>query len=525
MAKRPPMYQTMTPFVEFYINGVDVLRSPDGKPRTLVSFEHHNKVNGQGDWTLEVFDPSFVALEELAFVIANSGTGTETAQDFYDAEPRGVDKNAVTHPVMFRYGYTSRDGVELALPPDGMEYFVGVIQMYIPSMQPNGTLITFKGQTTWSPRSTTPNNRISGTFYGTSIMDIVRKVARRMDWTLVPFGEVDGEEEFPEGKIPEEMRSCGYAIDNTEEEHMTIRMHENESAFDFITRLLNLARPTDQKYNEYACKLEYRGEGDPSKGSEGIKPKGYLYYGPKDMLAAPRRNYVYLRDPESDIISFSPVISVFVGDLSGQFGAVAKADDTRTGEQAVHEYTEVDRYQKYFAGRRRKLTFSFAELGLLQQGEPESPDDADRTEGGNVAPNVPGRQTKPDPNHPDVEMSLHVTNRFEADRQMMNFWLSISGYMNSATLEVVGDPSVDIQPTNNVAVYVFVPTEDDEFRFHWTSSVWQILSVSHYISQGSYVTRMDLVKNATGESGITSKAAYNSLKRDLSPGAMRKTGG
>ena len=75
---RPPMHQTLTPFVEFFINGVDILRDVEGRPRTLVSFEHYITLGSTGDWSIEVFDPSFVSIEELCFVTQNKGVGTET---------------------------------------------------------------------------------------------------------------------------------------------------------------------------------------------------------------------------------------------------------------------------------------------------------------------------------------------------------------------------------------------------------------------------------------------------------------
>lgn len=527
---RPPMHQTLTPFVEFFINGVDILRDVEGRPRTLVSFEHYITLGSTGDWSIEVFDPSFVSIEELCFVTQNKGVGTETAEEAYGAEPGDATQEEVTHPVAFRYGYVSQDGVEIISPSSGLEYFVGFILSYTPTIQPNGSLISLRGKTTWTPDNK-GSSRTNSTFYDMKIIDIIRTVCKRMEWTLVPANgstgaDVSGAEEleFPEGEIPEEMTDVSYGIDTTEEQQMTIRMPEGESEFNFIKSLLKLARPVDQKFNEYDCRLEYRAEGDPKAGSEGLKPKGYLIYGPADLLKEPVRDYFYMRDKESDIISFSPNIAVFPGAITR--GAVVKMDNKRTGEMAVHQYNEVDRYLKYFGDRRRKLTRSAAELGSLQQGEPEQPENADNIEGSNTGPNVNAPANKPDPDDPSTEESLHVTNAYEGDRQYMSFWLNMQNFMTSATLEVVGDPSADMRPWATVGVYVLVPTENDEFRFHWTSSVWYVKGVSHHFSQGSYVTRLDLCKNAAGiGSGIASKAAYASLDRSLeSRGMSKKTG-
>ena len=529
--ERPPMHQTMTPFVEFFINGVDVLRDVEGRPRTLVNFEHYNTWGGQGSWSLEVFDPSFVSIEELCFVTQDKGAGTETAEEVYEAEPGTAGQEEIVHPVAFRYGYVSKDGVEIAVPVDGMEYFVGYIQRYTPSLQPNGSLISLQGKTTWAPDNK-GSSRTNSTFYDMKIIDVIKTICKRMEWTLVPAnGSTAGDAaaaedlEFPEGEIPEEIIDISYGIDTTEEQQMTLRMPENLTEYGFIKSLLKIARPVDQQYNEYGCRLEYRAAGDPKAGSEGLKPKGYLIYGPADLLKEPVRDYFYMRDKESDIINFSPSISVVVG--LATMGAVVKMDNKRTGEMAVHQYNEVDRYLKYFPGRRRILTRTASEMGQLQQGEPEKPEDADRTEGSNSGPNVNAPGTKADPDDPVTEESLHVTNAYEGDRQYMNYWLNMQNYMSSATMEIVGDPSADMQPWNSVAVYILIPTENDEFRFHWTSSVWFMKGVSHHISQGSYITRLDLSKNASGVgSGVTSKAAAASLNRSLeSRGMKQKTGG
>lgn len=523
---RPPMWQTSTPFLEFYVNGVDILRSSDGKPRTLISFTHNNMLNGNGNWQLEVFDPSYVAIEELLFVTAGEAGSLETATESYGAaDSDQKNKDILTHPVMFRYGYISQDGKEIAQPPSGGEFFVGSLAGYVPTFQTNGTHLLIQGQVLGA--SSLKNRRINTAFYDKDLNTIVQDVCRRMDWTLIPLGEPPGVELLPEGKQPEPLLVPSANIETTEEQPVTFRTKENEDPYDFIKRLLNQARPKEGKLGPYMCRLEYRSEGkfDGETAATPIKPKGYLYYGPMDALAPPVRNYIYLRDPHSDVISFSPSISVATVAVTIGGSLLAKSDDKRLGEQVAHEYTEVDRYVKYFSERRGKLTFSLADMGAIQEGEPESPEDADRIEMANTSSNVPATAKKRSTEEPGNEMSVHVTDRYLSDRQTMDFFLRANLFVNSASLEIHGDPSVDLIPPVNIAVYLFVPTPEDKLRVHWVSSIWIVVGAVHSIMMGAYTTTLQLTKTGMQEGGVTSKAAYNSLIETLDDGALKKLGG
>lgn len=523
--ERPPMWQTSTPFLEFYVNGVDILRSSDGKPRTLISFTHNNMLNGNGSWTLEVFDPTYVAIEELLFVTAGEGGSLETARESYGASESDQDtKSMLTHPAIFRYGYVSKDGKEIAIPSVGGEFFVGSLTGYVPTFQTNGTHLLIEGQVLGSTQL--KNRRINTAYYDKDIATIIEDVCRRMEWTLVPLGEPPGTEELPEGKRPEPLLVPTVNIETTEEQPVTYRTQENEDAYKFIVRLLNKARPKDGKLGPYMCRLEYRASGiDGSATTTDIEPKGYLYYGPTDAMKAPVRNYVYMRDPHSDVISFSPSVAVATARAAIGGSLIAKSDDKRLGEQVAHEYTEVDRYVKYFSERRGRLSYPLAEMGTFQEGEPESPEKIEQMEMANTSSNVLATGKKFSTEEPGNEMSVHVTDRYLSDRQTMDFFLRANMFVNSASLEIHGDPSPELMPQHNVAVYLFIPTPEDELRIHWISSVWLIMGAIHNISMGSYTTTLQLTKTATEQGGITSRAAYNSLIETMDAGAMKRLGG
>ena len=143
----------------------------------------------------------------------------------------------------------------------------------------------------------------------------------------------------------------------------------------------------------------------------------------------------------------------------------------------------------------------------------------------NTSANVLGVGKKFSTEEPGNEMSIHVTDRYLGDRQTMDFFLRANMFVNSASLEIHGDPSPELVAPANVAVFLFVPTPEDELRIHWVSSIWQILGAVHSIMMGSYTTTLQLTKTGTQQGGVTSKAAYNSLIETLDIRAMKKSGG
>ncbi|RLC67139.1 MAG: hypothetical protein DRH97_05300, partial [Chloroflexi bacterium] len=454
LQKRPPMYQTSTPHVEFYIGGFDILRSKSGKPRRLVSFQHNVVVNGDGKWTMDVFDDDHTSIEELVIAL----------RDRTLPELEGISNAAV-----FRYGYISKDGKVLSTTAQGDEYFVGTIETVRPSYQTNGAMVTLAGTSMAPSAPQYPADKKH--FYGIGIYHIIKMVCHHMDWKFVPLVD-NGKEELEPGEVPILLLDTQQATDSTEEQARSFHMGPNELPFAFIKRLCGQGRAGDPKYTGFACRLEYRSEvrdSDTGDGKSAVKPQGYLYFGPVDMLRKPTRKYVYMRDPTSDVLSFDPVVLLSVALVSGASGSVTLGQDSLRGELAVHEYTEVDRMMKYFGNRRPRFGREIPEDGTPQEGPPEEETDAPRYEGGTTGPSQTAPPTKRDPDAPDVEQSIPLNNRFFADQIYMDNWIASQLYCHSANLEVFGDPTLYVAA--NIAVFLLVPQEGKGFKLHWVSGV------------------------------------------------------
>lgn len=498
LEKRPPMYQTSTPHVEFYVGGYDILRSPSGKPRRLVSFQHNTVVNGDGKWTMDVFDDDHTSIEELIIAL----------RDRTLPELEGISNAAV-----FRYGYISKDGKVLSTTAQGDEYFVGTIETVRPSYQTNGAMVTLTGTSMAPSAPQYPADKRS--FYGIGIYHIIKMVCHHMDWKFVPLVD-NGKDELEPGEVPILLLDSQQSTDSTEEQPRNFQMRKKEMPLAFIKRLCGQARAKDSKHTRFNCRLEYRStvrDSETGDGKSAVKPQGYLYFGPVNMLNKPIRKYVYMRDPTSDVISFDPVVLLSVALVTGASGSVTVGQDSLRGELAVHEYTEVDRMMKYFGNRRPRFGREIPEDGPEQEGTPEEETPEPRYEGATTGPGQTAPPTKRDPDAPDVEELLPLNNRFFADQIYMNNWLTSQLYCHTANLEVFGDPTLTV--ASNIAVFLLAPRENRSFKLHWVSGVWNITGISHNISGGSYITTMSLVRNGTpqGAEGATVKARteFNNL--------------
>ena len=127
---------------------------------------------------------------------------------------------------------------------------------------------------------------------------------------------------------------------------------------------------------------------------------------------------------------------------------------------------------------------------------------------------APSTQFPPDGNV--VEYSTGTTDRARADFQFLNYWLTMHNFINTASLEIFGDPSPDIQPGNTIAVYLYVPDAEGKLTgIHWMSSLWSIVGVSHSIGGGSFTTNLDLVRSAFGSGVVQTTALYDMAAEDL----------
>jgi len=515
------MYQTYAPFLEVYVRGQDLLRSSDGKPRNLISFTHTRYQMGGGLWELEIFDPDYVNAEELLLGVS-AKEGTTSGEEGGDPE-----SYEVTQPAMFRYGYVSQDGKVITVSPLGEEYFFATINQYRATYQPNGTLLSITGQTLGYVHARSIKEKRS--FYAKNIYTILKEICELLEWEFVPLGETEPGELAPE-KQPTFLSVTNAAIDSTEEQEPTVTMEENETYYQFIQRICNMARSNDPKFGDYVCYLQTRTKGKTSEGGNPTpeKPVTYLYFGPYDAFKGPVRKYVYMRDPTSDVISFTPNVAITVAAIAGaSSGVVIKGDDPQRGEPFVHQTDHANLDMKTHRTRRPPVgvTASFAEMRQFQEGLPEQGEDTlKRPEGGVAGPTVLAAPKAADIDAPVVEMSTAITNPIKLDHAAMNWWLGLNRMVNSATLEIFGDPSPELDIGNNVIVVYFVPTDNKEFRVHWITKIWGIIGITHSIQGGTYITQLELGTNGGGLD-MGTRQAWNAMTSGMDPGAMGRAGG
>jgi hypothetical protein len=518
---RPEVLQAYVPFVEMYIKGVDILRGADGKPRTLINFSHDVYPGHTGGmWTMEIFDPDYVALEEL--LTSTAEDSVETAETAYGGTGGADEDGWIVNGAMFRYGYVGPNQEKVfSEGPQGEKYFYGSVHAYVPSYQAEGTYITLRGDTTAGGIGVREKPRTYEASYNLAIYEVIKKVAEENDWTIIESGAIElVGEDLPEEIQPVDPYRCDVSIDDTEESPPTYRRRENQGPMEFIDELCMKMRPRSPEFNGYSARLEYRA--DAKDGAEGgtapTKAKGYLFIGPISVKKPWVREYRYLRDAKTDIISFTPTVNVNLIGTGGAAGVTYKQQSVRHGTLDAHfiDAHKDNRSLKYFKSRREKPPESTgeADAGPAQEGVQENPGGDAAIEGGQVGPGTLVPKKAPVPDKPVVEMSVHKNDRAEGDYQMMNYFLNMQIYANRGALEVMGDPSSELQPGNLVAIYVFVPSGDGTNRvdLHWVSTIWHINGVNHDIRSGEYTTKLELNRFGLGEGTPSTEAFYRTLE-------------
>lgn len=548
---RPELLQTYAPYLEFYISVpkeksgnsggsvggmappsgtgemVNILVDKENRPRTLVSFSHTITSYGHGTFRLEVFDPNYTDIEEL--ILAFNASGVDISEDTVGAKENDPpkDKQSVMNFVFFRYGYVDPNGKKvLSSSPEGEKYFVGNLVHYTPSMRTSGTTLIIDGTTgAASNADMFKKIRVNSSFYDLPLYDMVRKICEMKEWELRGTG-VDELSELPPQKQPEILFDTGQSIDTTEEQPRTIKVSVHDNAYSIIKKICNYARSVDPKYGSYSCHLLYSLD-DPSK-----KPKGYLYFGPEDPTQDPVRQYVYMRDKYSDLISFTPTVIGIPGFAIGTFGMVAGTDNVRHGKQEFHQYSELDRQCKVHNKERPKSADERPDDGKFQEGIPEIKDEEERkkVEGTVHGGHALAPPAKIPPDEPVLEHATRSENILFSDRETMNYWLSCNTMATEASMEIFGDPGGDkpaLLPSKLVDVFIFAPLPNGTFKLHYLSNRWLITGVTHHISGGTYTTNLLLKKagfhkGGTGSKAQTVKLLEDSLEATLGKDAMRK---
>jgi hypothetical protein len=526
-SKRPEMYQTYIPFVEMYIRGIDILRSPSGKPRSLISFSHDIYAGAGGFWTLEIFDPEYVSVEELMVSTLNYAVTKPEDSGYGSDEGGGTDEEAVNvSTAHFRYGYLGHNQQErvVSTSPNGEEFFYGMVHSYIPTYETNGTRLVIRGDSSGSMWRRHP--KIEGVFTGLSVYQVIEKICEERKWTLVPLGMgANPESSLPLQKRPEDFKKTDASYDTTEEEYPSFTIREGEDHVQFINRLCLEARPNDSKYDVFMCRLEYRTLNEKPE----TKPTGYLYFGPVDHVTQePVRQYIYMRDPRSDIIQFSNNAQVWAAQSTGAAGVVCTSEDAKLGDIQMRYLDDINRYMYYDRESRPPVTFtsSMLEDVAYPEGEVGIEGADEKNEGGGSDPNRLSVKTMAKMSAPGAELPIATVDRRQADREAMQYWLTMQNWVTKGNLQIIGDPSPEIAPGNLITVLVLVPQGDPEAQklaFHWTSSVWLIIGVNHEIRPGEMITNLELTRTGLSKGGATTKAAYRAFHKALTPGQLERT--
>ncbi len=506
-----PLHQTYVPHVEFLINGENILLSSgDQKPKRLVSFSHTIAYNGNGPFRLEIFDPDFTEVERRILTIH--------AADYYRAQlatkaekDSGVPDNQlqVTNPVTFRYGYTSEDGNVLSSSPSGHSMFAGTILQYTPIIQQHGVQIIIEG---FSSAVNGANHArkmcVDAGFYNRPPYEIIEAICEQQGWELRDINNPTSLGLPPEQQ-PRTVTDTGQAVDSTEEQPRSFKPREDATPYQAIQDLCERSRPVGQQYGVYQCRLEYAAT---DKDVAGI-----LYYGPESSALKPVREYVYLRDKDSDVISYAPTIRGWPNFVTGAAGMVHNSMDVRSGELNTHQLSELDKFLKEQNQDRVPVGQAGPNTGQVQQGTPENPEDSEKIED-TVQGKVIAPKHKIPPDFLTLEMSVSDEHKVYVDDAMMDYWLRAARMATMATLEIFGDPDPLLTPGQLIDVFVLVPTAGDKFAVHYTSNRWRIMGVVHQISGGSFTTTMELgiLGFEFGEASDEMTASKSAIQQGLS---------
>ena len=481
----PDLYQPMTPFVECWIGDADITRSRDGKPKTVISFSYSQYKNGAGQFQLDLYDPEWTAIE-----------GQILSRSLRE------DGDVLT-PIYFRFGYLGADGIVMAAPRniEGAA-FMGLITQYTTQFSNWGMNLSITGNFMGHDAGKTLSAK-SRKVWTSTIPEIVNVIAARNNWVW---------EGFADGKEPLETPVTGQHEDTTEAHPQRFVQKEGESDFDFLNRIIRAdgVRPADARYNNYDMLLIPIAI--PPAGSTSIEeppeePLVYLFIEPQDMQKEPTRTYIVNRDPDSDVIRWSPSLDGIPHITRGGAGIVIRLTDSRLRQGEHLMYSEETGYFKYLKRNTPPTSpgGDDIELGTEQNNSTRTPPNTgDVYEGTRAGKEQLRTKTTMDIDSPYKVLPSMFNDRTLADRQGVTHWLDLfAKYSIGGDLEIIGDPHVQIEDL--VDVYVIVNDVDGSPALHYSTNRYLILGITHSIQGGSYTTVLTLGtpggmgENTTGE--------------------------
>jgi len=498
------IYQTAIPFVEMYINKHDILRSRDGKPRTLVSFTHDIYMGTGGFWTLEIFDPDYIAVED--FLVSTAVDASVIAEKIIGEPEGGTDQQQTNmSSAAFRYGYAGHSHDEVVSILDDNYYFYGSVHAYVPRYETNGTYLTIRGDSAGTRIRQIPI--VYNNYTGQTILQVFESVCQQQEWKLELTGDLNSTElaKALKAEAPGKLGVTDDSAVHTELESPQQNKREGEDALSFLNRLCLYVRTVSTEFNNIYCRLEYRVT-DPMGA---LDPQGILYLGADTPKKGPVREYTYMRDPTSDVISFQPSVQVWVAGVVGASGLTFKLDSARKGDIGVYSYDERNRQKKKLLSERglggSSVSYSpDAAVSVQQKGIEHTPDG---TPEGVSEKNVFAGEIAPDQDKELATMTVSVNDDIKGDHQTLNYWLAMQNMVSKASLQVFGDPSEDLVPGNVVKVNVYVPTEAGGMDIYWVTNYWIIVGVNHEIRGGSIITNLELVRHGVERGGVAAGGA------------------
>jgi hypothetical protein len=481
----------MTPFVECWIGGTDIMRDREGKPKTLLSFSLTQLLGSGATFVLEVFDDTWTAIEDLILQRATK------------------EKGGVTTPALVRFGYLGADGVYMCAP-GGIEgaCYNCAITSYTPILDNFGMRLIINGSAQIT-NVVTEHSPKPKRLWNKPVKDIVAQLVEENGWEWDGNWVLEGE-----GGEPEELPLVGEHHLTTEAQAARFIQGANETDIAFLKRIIKEVRPQDQALNTYHVRLESIAI-PPDPGSVGgadyeVDTITLLQIFALDIRPNAHRTYTVLRDPDSEVIRWSPQLSPFIFASLGGAGLVMRLVDSRLRKAEHLPYSEEMSYFKYL---KRLVAPPAAaggdvEVGVDVEGSEGNEDTRTPTEEDILEGTRSGREQMRAYNQMTVDEPYHVLplyerDRIRGDRQALLQWMDTFQRFNAGgELEIIGDPWIVVGKIADV--FVFVTGPDGEPALHYSTNRYTIQTVVHNISGGSYTSIIGLgaygsKENTTGE--------------------------
>ena len=424
MSLSPPSY-VATPhvaYVNFFIGGTNITKFPDGRPRSLQSFRFENQTNDTGTFTLQVIDPTWEFIDRQ-IVEAFDGTSI---------------------PVTFNWGYEG-GGIR-------SRTWQGFLTKATPTFVIDGIMLTLEGCSTLGRMSLIKRNDT----YPSQIRDGVDNFLRPdeiVTWMAQRHGFNPIVEKCKEIKVAD-------AFAGTELVPMRF-VQQRMTDLQFIKNVL-----CPVAVSERTGEAGYIVQVDEKKN---------LYFQPAGKRLPPARTFVYMREKQSEVISFEV-------DYEGMFLPAIKGF-----EKVTVPYVDA-------------VT---GEMGVIEKHNDNTPEKV-RLSGNKVPfPMTTAMRTK---NWSGMVSTLPEKNKEAAEaRAMARYFDAWNAAGVKASLTIVGDDDDRIQRDKVCTVFVLKPDGTP----HPVSGNYHIWGKVDEVSGGRWTTTLQLQREGDRGVGEISKGVDN----------------